>query len=157
MFCSNCGSQLPEGSTTCSKCDINIAAVSKTENAFLAVLLGFLILLLSYFTMPFKTLKLSIAQLKEVGAKGKFDVASTEIPHLTWMGVAGCVLGSMLVVVVIVVSIVMGLGQGGVAIIVSPLIGFIVAITLDWSIMIWIEIIMLLASITNDVRKIANR
>jgi hypothetical protein len=157
MFCTNCGAQLPEGSTTCSKCNASLTGVSKTESGFLQGLLGFLILLLSWFTMPFKTLKVTAAQLKEVGGKGKLDVAHTEIPHLTWLGVAGRVVASIVVIVVIIGGIITGLTQGGIAIIAAPVGGFLLAMALDWLIMIFIEMISLLASIANDVKKVADK
>ncbi len=157
MFCTNCGAQLPEGSTTCSKCNANLASASKAESGFLQALLGFLILNLSWFTMPFKTLKVTIAQLKEVGSKGKLDVAHTDIPHLTFMAVAGHVSASFVVLIIIIAGIVIGLDKGGIAIIGAPLGGFILAMAVDWFLMIVIELITLLAGIANDVKKIAQK
>lgn len=157
MFCTNCGAQLPEGSTTCSKCNANLASVSKSESGFLQALLGFLILILSYFAMPFKTMKVTIAQLKEVGSKGKLDVAATDIPHLTWLAVAGHVSASIVVVIIIIAGIVVGLDKGGLAIIGASLGGFILAMAVDWMLMVAIELITLLAGIANDIKKIAQK
>ncbi len=74
-----------------------------------AIIKGFLILMGSFFTMPIKTLKITAQELREVGSKGKIDTGSTNIPHLTWLEIAGHLVISITVIVIVVAGLLMGL------------------------------------------------
>mgnify|MGYP001559294102 CR=1 FL=1 len=165
MFCPNCGAKVFEGSTKCSQCGEVFAAIgTKTgEGAFK----GFLILLVSYFTMPLKTLKITLQQLRSLGMKGSLEVKNTEIPHLTWIGIAGHFVASFVIILIILGSVIAGLKSleklkysavdAFVGLIGYPIGGILVAIFADWFIMVGLEILLLWVSITNDIKKIADK
>lgn len=165
MFCPNCGAKLQEGSAKCSQCGEIFSASGATSdgNAFK----GFLILLVSYFTMPVKTLKITIRQLKELGAKGSLEVEETEIPHLTWLGIAGHFVASLVIVLIVVAGVVMGLlslkaldysaKEAFKGLIMNPIYGVLIAIAANWFIMVWLELLLLVVNITNNIKKIAGK
>ncbi|MBT9168898.1 MAG: hypothetical protein DDT19_02249 [Syntrophomonadaceae bacterium] len=164
MFCSKCGANIVEGAK-CPKCG-EAGAVSglKTEGS---AFMGFLILLASFFTMPLKTLKRTLQQLRELGGKGKLEAKDTDIPHLTWLGIAGNFVASLAVAVILAVSAVKALSSlQGIKYSVSSAIGgfllnliggVLAAIAADWIVMVWIEILTLMVIITNNVKKIASK
>lgn len=165
MFCPNCGAKAAEGSARCSQCGEVFGATGvKTDGGAVK---GFFILIASFFMMPVKTLKLTAQQLRELGGKGSLDTDATEIPHLTWLGVAGHFFASFVVVLIIIVGVAKGLlslkafedsakeAIGG--LILSPILGVIAAIAANWLIMIWLELLLLLVNIANDIKKIANK
>lgn len=164
MFCTKCGEQIPKGSIKCSQCGEYILTES-TQAESGGAIKGFFILIVSFFTMPIKTLKITLAQLREIGSKGKLDVESTEIPHLTWLGVAGHFLASIAIILIITASILMGLGslldlkdsffKAILGLIFKPIGGVFLAIIADWIIMFSLELILLWVGIANDIRKMA--
>lgn len=125
---------------------------------------GLFILIGAFFSMPVKTLKITLQELREVSNKGKFDVTATDIPHLTWLHVAGHLLISIIVVVIVVSGILWGLyslkdirvsakvALGGLFL--YPVGGVIAAILADWFMAISLELLGLLAGMANDIKKI---
>jgi len=161
MFCSSCGTQLPEGSVRCTNCgatlnEFNIsAAISSAANS--GAIKGFFILLASFFVMPLKTLRLTVQQLRAIGSRGALDVESTDVPHLSWLKTAGNLIAS----IVVVICVVSGIGKGlatlwdGSAIgglIGYPIAGLLFAIVADWLIMFWLELMQLWVNIANDIK-----
>jgi hypothetical protein len=128
---------------------------------------GFFILIAAFFSMPIKTLKITIQELREVGNKGKLDVAATDIPHLTWLHIAGHLFISIIVVVIVVLGILGGLYSlkgirysptgaiGG--LILYPLGGAFAAILADWFMAIGLELLGLWSGMANDIKKISQR
>lgn len=165
MFCSGCGAKVALGSAKCPQCGevLGSGGAVSTGSAFK----GFIILLLSWFTMPLRTLKITLVQLRELGGKGSLDVEDTETPHLTWMGIAGHFFSSIVIVLILIGGVVTGIlslkawdyskqtAIGG--LIASPIIGVFAAIAADWLIMIWLEILLLMVYIAKDIKKMANK
>lgn len=128
---------------------------------------GFFILIAAFFSMPIKTLKITIQELREVSYKGKLDVAATDIPHLTWLHVAGRLFISIIVVLIVVLGILGGLYSlkdirysatsaiGG--LILYPIGGAFAAILVDWFMAIGLELLGLWAGMANDLKKISQR
>jgi hypothetical protein len=128
---------------------------------------GVLVLFISFFTMPLKTLRLTVHQLREVGAAGTLGLGSTTLPHLSWLRVAGNFVVSVVIVGVLAFGLyqgVMSLGQlkysasaaiGG--LIWKPLAALFVAVAADWVIGFMLELLGIMVVISNDVRTIANR
>ncbi len=165
MFCPSCGTKVIEGSSKCSQCgEVFVAIGTKIEGGAFK---GFLILLVSYFTMPLKTLKITLRQLRELGGKGSLEVKDTDIPHLTWLGIAGHFVASVVIILIFIISVLAGLKSLGKlkysatdaigGLILYPIGGIILAILADWFIMVGLEIILLWVSITNDIKKMADR
>lgn len=164
MFCPNCGNPVSEGSVKCVNCGGALGVAIKPQGSAGK---GFFILLLSFFTMPLKTLKMTIQQLKELGEKGSLDVKETEIPHLTWLGIAGNFVASLVIVLIVVSGVVTGLWslrhldyeveKAFFGLIIYPIGGVFFAILANWAIMLWLEILLLLVYISNDIKKIANK
>ncbi len=128
---------------------------------------GFFILIAAFFSMPVRTLKITIQELREVSNKGKLDMAATDIPHLTWLHVAGHLFISIMVVVIVVLGILFGLYSlkdirhsptgaiGG--LILYPIGGAFAAILADWFMAIGLELLGLWAGMANDIKKISQR
>lgn len=127
---------------------------------------GFFILIAAFFSMPVKTLKITIQELRMVSNKG-LDVAATDIPHLTWLHVAGHLFISIIVVVIVVLGILWGLYSlknirysptsaiGG--LILYPVGGAFAAILADWFMAIGLELLGLWSGMANDIKKISQR
>jgi hypothetical protein len=127
---------------------------------------GMRVLLLSWFIMPFKTLRVSARQLRELGAAGALDI-SGETPHLSWVRVAGGAVASL----AIVAALVGGIGKGlaslgdfqyspGLSIggfVLYPLLGLIFAVLVDWSIMMSVEVLGLCLGLAKDAHRMASR
>lgn len=163
MFCPNCGKQIPDESTKCPNCQMaNI--VINTQSG---VVKGFFLLLLSFFTMPINTLKITAILLKEIGNEGKFDIRATEIPHLTWLSIAGRFLASIIVVSIFTIGVLKGLmslrhlhqsvGDAIGGLLVSIIGGVFFAIIANWVIMISLELLLLWVGIANDIKRIGSK
>lgn len=128
---------------------------------------GFLVLVVSFFTMPLKTLRLTVQQLREVGAAGTLGLGTTTLPHMSWLRVAGNFVVSIAIVGILAYGLyeaVSALGQikysvkealmGSVWALVSAVFK---AIAADWVIGFVLEFLGILVVISNDVRSIATR
>ncbi len=171
MFCTNCGAQMPGNAIKCPQCGTSMgtaaASAALSAAAQSGAVKGFLVLVVSFFTMPLKTLRLTVQQLREVGAAGSLGLGTTTLPHLTWLRVAGNFVVSMVIVGILLVGIyqgVMSLGQlkysataaiGG--LIWKPLAALFAAVAADWMIGFVLELLGILVVISNDVRSIATR
>lgn len=165
MFCSGCGAKIALGSAKCPQCGevLGFGGSVSAGNAFK----GFILLLVSWFTMPLRTLKITLVQLRELGGKGSLDVKDTETPHLRWLGIAYNFLSSLVIVCILIIGALKGIDslkaweyskQDAIkGFILSPIIGVFVAIAADWLIMIWLEILLLMVYIAKDIKKIANK
>jgi hypothetical protein len=110
---------------------------------------------------------MTIQQLKELGEKGRLDIEETDIPHLTWLGIAGNFVASLVIVLIVAAGVVIGLLSLGDLdhsvekalfwLIISPIGGVLFAILANWIIMLWLEILLLLVYISKDIKKIANK
>jgi len=164
MFCPSCGKQIPEGSAKCPQCGEVLKEVTRAEGG---AILGFFLLLASFFTMPLKTMQITAVQLREIGGKGKLDVESTEIPHLTWLGIAGHLIASIAVILIVVIGVIKGISSlthlrysagdaiGG--LLVNTIGGLFLAIIADWLIMISLELLLLWVGIANDIKRIGHK
>ena len=166
MFCSSCGTQLPEGSVRCTNCgaslnDFNIsAAISSAAKS--GAIKGFFILLASFFVMPLKTLRLTVQQLRAIGSRGALDVDSTDVPHLSWLKTAGNLIASTVVVVLVISGVIQGLfslrdfghsaGSAIGGLIGYPIAAILSAVVADWLIMFWLELMQLWVNIANDIK-----
>jgi predicted nucleic acid-binding Zn ribbon protein len=164
MFCPQCGKQIPGGSTECPQCGEVLKEITKSEGG---AIMGFFLLLASFFTMPIKTLKITVIQLREIGSKGKLDTEATEIPHLTWLGIAGHLLASITVILIVIIGVFRGFASleylrysvsdalGG--LLVNIIGGVFLAIIADWLIMIVLELLLLWVGIANGIKKMAHK
>jgi hypothetical protein len=165
MFCSNCGTTLPEGTAKCTSCGQSLGMDFGVPTS--GAIKGFFILVVSFFTMPVKTLKITATELREIGNRGALDVKTTNIPHLTWLVAASHVLASIVIVLIILWGVVKGLmslkdleydAKGALLGLVGyPLGGVLGAAVADWLIMIFIETLMLWVNIANDTKRVADK
>lgn len=128
---------------------------------------GFFILIGSFFTMPIKTLKLTAQELREVGRRGRLDIGRTNIPHLTWLEIAGHLVISITIIGIVAAGVVMGLASLAAlkysakaalsGLILSPVVGILAAIAADWLMAVSLELLGLLTGIANDIRRMANK
>lgn len=87
MFCPNCGAKAAAGSVQCTQCGESFSFVEKRQTG--SPFKSFLILLVSFFIMPWKTINATLQQLRELGNRGKIEIGETDGPHLTYLGAAG--------------------------------------------------------------------
>jgi hypothetical protein len=169
MFCSSCGTQVPDDANRCTNC--GAAMRSGAGAAFASVassgaVKGFFILIASWFTMPLKTMKLTAAQLREIGARGEIDV-SGELPHLNWVRVAGGVLACFAVFVVALYFLIQAfrsLGQMDFSVkdalldfVRYLILGGLGAVVADWAVMYLVELISLWVGMAGNIKKMAER
>ena len=181
MFCENCGKQMADNSTFCPSCGNQVGQPTTAQarirppatqsSAFnnesqSSIARGFFILLVSWFTMPLKTLRLTAQLLREVGRKGALDISS-DLPHLTWMRVAGSTVASAGIFVILIGGVLgafASLGQmrdsatsalGG--FIGIPILAILLAVAWDWFIMWLVEFNGLWTGIANDIKTVADR
>ncbi|HZF17062.1 MAG TPA: zinc ribbon domain-containing protein [Steroidobacteraceae bacterium] len=168
MFCSSCGTQVPDDSIRCTNCGAamrggSAAAGSQSGGA----VKGFFILVASYFLMPLKTLKIVRDQLREIGSKGMLDV-STELPHLNWVRVAGGVIACLAIIVALLGGLFKGISayqensyDTGNAImqflVYLVIVGPLCAVAFNWFIMYMVELITIWVSINNNIKRMADR
>jgi hypothetical protein len=171
MFCTNCGGQMPANSIKCPQCGTSMGTAAATAALSAAAksgaVKGLFVLVVSFFTMPLKTLRLTVHQLREVGAAGTLGLGTTRLPHLTWLRVAGNFILSVIIVVILLIGLyqgVMSLKQlkysataaiGG--FVWKPIAALFVAVLADWIIGFVLELLGILEEIANDVRAIAAR
>jgi hypothetical protein len=169
MFCSTCGTQVPDDANRCTNCG---AAMRSSPGAALAsvassgAVKGFFILIASWFTMPLKTMKLTAAQLREIGTKGAFDISS-DLPHLSWVRVAGGVLACAAVFGVLIYFLIQAfrsLGEMNYSVqealtdfIKYLILGALGAVIADWAVMYLVELISLWVGTANNIKKMADR
>jgi|LQYC01.1.fsa_nt_gi hypothetical protein len=183
MFCPECGTLYKEGDRFCNACGHEFrkddTRTAKDQQSYLSTesgpVKGFLVLILFIFTMPLTTLKLTLQDLKELGGNKKIDLESTEIPHLTWLSIAGRVLVSIAIFLTIFISIIVGLYKGisyskyqdpfsidfathFIGSIIGGFIGaFLGAIAVNWSLMTLFEFLIISIGIANNIKKIAQK
>lgn len=169
MFCPNCGTQNADNAPRCGSCGTHFTGAALRAGAVQlarsGVVKGFFVLWGAWFTMPFKTLRITGQQLREIGGGG-LNVAN-DIPHLTWVRVAGGTLASIAVLVVLAAGIVKGItGLGGIrwntsgallGVIGYPLIALLIAIILDWFVMMGTEMLGLWLGMSQNIKKLALR
>jgi len=167
MFCSSCGTQVPDDSVRCTNCGATMRGGAAAASGTGGAIKGFFILLGSYFTMPLRTLIITRNQLREIGAKGMFDVGG-ELPHLNWLRVAGGVIACVAIFGALLFGIFQGISaldafsydKGGAL---MKFVGYIViagplfAVFANWFVMYLVELITLWVGIANNIRKMADR
>lgn len=170
MFCSNCGTQVPDDSIKCTNCGSTVGNGSSPPAASPSVpgaVRGFFILLASFFTMPIKTFKLTGQLLREVGKAGSFNVGETSAPHLAWLRTACSVLACVVMVCIILWNLYAAIpssaeweyqtDRAALKLFGRPLLGVLFAIMADWLIMLQMELLSLWLVISNDIKKIADK
>lgn len=171
MFCTSCGAQMPVNAIKCPQCGTSMGAAAATAALSAAAqsgaLKGFFVLLVSFFTMPLKTLRLTVQQLREVGESGVVGIGSSALPHFSWLRVAQNLLVSIVIAVILLTGIVSGLMSlkqlqysvsgaiGG--LIWKPVLALLVAVAADWVVGLILEMIYCIVVISDDVHKIASR
>lgn len=169
MFCPNCGTQNADNAARCGSCGTHFTgAALRAGAAQLAqsgVVKGFFVLWGAWFMMPFKTLRITAQQLREIGGGG-LDVAN-DIPHLTWVRVAGGTVASIAVLLILAAGIIKalaGLGNIGsntggalLGLIGYPSGALLIAIVMDWFVMMGTEMLGLWVGISQNIKKLAAR
>lgn len=169
MFCSNCGAQNADLASRCANCGTHFTGAALRAGAVQlaqsGVVKGFFVLWGAWFTMPFKTWRITAQQLREIGGGG-LNVAN-DIPHLTWVRVAGGTMASIAVALALLVGLVKGLsGLGDIrwnasgallGLIGYPLLGLLIAIVLDWFVMMGTEMLGLWVGMSQNIKKLASR
>lgn len=171
MYCPKCGQQNPDDSSRCAHCGTHFAGAAfkagAVQLAQSGVIKGFFVLWGQWFVMPLRTLKLTAQQLRELGGAGTMNL-NTDIPHLTWIRIAGGTLACIGIFVAVLGGVVMalnalsGIGRAPVAAI-TKFIGYLLggglsAIAIDWFIMTWmVEGLGLMIGIANNIRKLAEK
>jgi hypothetical protein len=170
MFCSQCGAQNTDDSLRCTSCGVQLrgipgAAVLK-EIGQSGALKGLVVLVVSFFTMPLRTIRRMVDMLRDVGARGAFDTEGSDVPHTSWLLTAG--------VVLIVVAMFVGLayflyeavdslkylrrdvGRALGNFVLNLVLGLAAMVGVNWSGMLVLEQIGLAVGIANNVKKIAS-
>ena len=171
MFCTNCGAQMPSNALKCPQCGISMGTAAATAALSAAAqssaVKGCVVLFMSFFTMPLKTLRLTVQQLREVGAAGTLGVGTTTLPHLSWLRVAGNFVVSIVIVGILATGIVLGLASLGeirhsftdaiTGLIWKPVAAWLLAVAADWVIGFGLELLGIFVVISNDVRALVDR
>lgn len=169
MFCPNCGTQNDDNAPRCSNCGAHFTGAAlragAAQIARSGVVKGFFVLWGAWFTMPFKTLRITAQQLREIGGGG-LSVAN-DIPHLTWVRVAGGTVASIAVVLILAAGIIKALaGLGDIrwntsgallGLIGYPLLALLIAIVTDWFVMMGTEMLGLWVGMSQNIKKLGAR
>jgi hypothetical protein len=186
MFCPNCGSANEEGAKFCDNCGREIfyrqSGGSSGSRAFRggaseSAFKGFFILIAAYFTMPIKTIRLTFSELRDVGSGEKFDLEATELPHLTWMTVAGHLVTTMVLFIITFLTTIYtlknfynifnpsssffgaadSLSTRIITFLGTPITGALLAVAANWILMMSLELLTILIGIANNVKKVAHK
>lgn len=169
MYCPNCGTQNADNASRCTSCGTHFTGAAlragAAQIAQSGVIKGFFVLWGAWFTMPFKTLRITARQLREIGGGG-LSVAN-DIPHLTWVRTAGGTVASIAVLAALAGGLIKGLvGLGDMrwntsgallGLIGYPLAGLLLAIVLDWFVMLGTEMLGLWVGISQNIKALAAR
>lgn len=118
---------------------------------------GCLVLCLSFFGMPFKTLRLAGKFLREISRKGALETES-DAPHLMWFATAIPVVASGVFILTMVSVVLFALKGSGVPFLgdINPvfalIVGYLYAVFLDWGLMLFAEAFILLVRGSRDLR-----
>ena len=165
MFCSQCGTANTDDSQRCTNCGsaLRAAAAANPLQALgqSSAFNGLVVLVVSFFTMPLRTIKIMSRMLREVGDRGAFDTESSGVPHLTWIQTAGVVLVVFGMVGSALACLVTGLaaiaaGSAG-TFVLMLLAAPLAMVAANWAGMWVIETLSLAVDIANNIKKIANR
>lgn len=171
MYCLKCGAPNPDNSSCCSQCGTHFASTALKSGAVQiaqsGIVKGLLVLWGQWFVMPLRTLKLTAQQLRQLGAAGAMELSS-DIPHLTWLRIAGGTLACVGIFIALIAGTfeaLSSLGEirysAGSAIL--KFFGFLLAggfgaIAIDWAIMTgMVEGLGLVVGIANNMKKMADR
>lgn len=164
MFCMNCGKELADGSRNCQFCGAQLRESVTPEDGAVK---GLLVLLASFFAMPLKTFRITIAGLREIGGKGRLDLGETSMPHLTWLQVAGYLVVTIIVGLILLTGILRGLydlryishsfGDAVKGFLGNVFFGAFFAVLADWFMMVWLELLTIGIGIANDIKKLVQK
>jgi hypothetical protein len=160
MFCSQCGTQNADDSLRCTSCGAALRQAAQSPIRAIgesSALRGLIVLIVSFFTMPLRTLKIMSRMLREVGERGAFDTESSSVPHLTWIQTAGTVLVVIAMFGVGLGCLVTGAAAGGGSFALMLLAAPFAMIGVNWVGMAAIETLGLSVDIANNIKKLAAR
>jgi hypothetical protein len=160
MFCSQCGTQNSDDSTRCSSCGATLRQAAKNPLGAIgesSAFRGLLVLIVSFFTMPLRTLKIMSSMLRSVGERGAFDTESSSVPHLTWIQSAGTVLVVVAMFGAGLTCLVAGIAGGGASFVLMLFAAPFAMIAVNWVGMAAIETLGLSVDIANNIKKLASR
>lgn len=171
MFCMNCGAKMNDGDQHCGQCGATTVAPSApSQNIAIGLtessaFRGFLVLLTTWFAMPIATMRLAMKLLREIGDRGVMD-NSDDWPHLNWWRVAAPFAATVVFILIcisglfaFIKALQMSSYVPGLWGILGPfliLIGFyLLAIVVDWLIMVAAEVITIRIANANNLKTIA--
>ena len=171
MFCSECGAQNTADSLRCTSCGAALKGAAGpnvlSSLGKSSALKGVFVLIVSFFTMPARTVRIAGRMLRDVGARGAFDTESSDVPHLTWLQTSGVVLtvlamiGSALFALGMAVSALSDIGDDAASALGSFVLylvgGALGVVAVNWVMMWGIEILGLAINNSNNLKKIASR
>ena len=168
MFCGGCGAKLAERKPSpAARVSLDPEAVERLKGGAHAaakiaqdlgvqvgkssMLRGLIVMFASFFLMPFKTMSSAGRLLRSIGERGALD-EKTDQPHLTWLMTAFPVWGTLVFFSIMiggalnafgVVKLVPQAGSSPVAIVSLLVVFYLVAVVVDWLIMIVGELLSL--------------
>jgi hypothetical protein len=160
MFCPQCGTQNADDSLRCTNCGAALrsaAAANLQAIGESSAFQGLVVLFVSFFTMPLRTLKIMARMLREVGERGALDTESSSVPHLTWIQTAGTVLVVVAMFGAGLSCLVAGIAGGGAAFVPMLLAAPLAMIAVNWVGMAAIETLGLSVDVANNIKKLASR
>lgn len=132
---------------------------------------GIWTVVVSFFSMPLKLLKQTKRQLIEIGKEASFDLAQTDVPFLTWLGVAGKMGVCLIYLLGLVATLLFAVANlshlryalryfnlfvfiGGIGGFVLMLVlGFLLTTLVTWILSVQLELILLVVTIANNVKQ----
>jgi hypothetical protein len=116
-------------------------------------IVGFIIILISFFTLPFTFLRRSWDELSEIGRKQSVDVdGAAELPFLSWLLVLGRSLVAIGAVLLYLFVVLAGAADDGDTFVLALLFGPVLSIAFIWVYGLLLEFISLQILVAKNTR-----
>ena len=121
-------------------------------------IVGFIIVLISFFTLPFRFIRQSWSELSEIGRKKSVTLeGAEELPLLNWLLVLGRALisiGAILIYIFLIIVAAASDDDSGAAIILAIIFGPLLSIGFIWFYGVFLELLSLQIVLVRNSRKI---
>jgi len=121
-------------------------------------IIGFVVVLISFFTLPFRFIQQSWSELSEIGRKKTVELeGAEELPLLSWLIVLGRALisiGAILIYIFLIIAAAASGDNSGGAVVLAIIFGPLASILFIWYLGVVLELLSLMIVLARNTRRI---